>query len=166
MKFTDYGFELYQALDADQKAWAEAPIIEISNVAKDEILIRAGEAFKANRVSREILSQPRSDLYVLDPYVGPSLFDLIEDVNPTIRGRVITSDKGPSTAIATCQAFRQTCPSVEMRIVPHSSVHDRFILWDSAKGFHLGHSLKDLGKKDTQLNLISKPQEQFTLFEQ
>jgi len=166
VKFTDYGLELYQAFDAEQKAWEEAPVIKISNVEKDQILIRAGEAFKANRVLREILSQPRKELCVLDPYVGSSLFDLIEDVNPKVVGRVITSDKGPSSATTTYQAFRGSYPSVEMRIVPYSSVHDRFILWDNAKGVHLGHPLKDLGKKDTQLNLINKPQEQFKLFEQ
>jgi hypothetical protein len=166
VKFTDYGLELYQALDTDQTAWEQSPIIKISNVDKDQILIRAGEAFKANRVLREILSQPRKELCVLDPYVGSSLFDLIEEVNPKIIGRVITSDKGPSSATATYQAFRGSYPSVEMRIVAYSSIHDRFILWDRAKGIHSGHSLKDLGKKDTQLNFISNSQEQFKLFEQ
>ena len=166
VKFTDYGLELYYALDAEQKAWEEAPVIKISNLVKDQILIQAGEAFKANRVLREILTQPRRDLCVLDPYIGPSLFDLIEDVNPKIHGRLITSDKGPASTITTYQAFRRRYPSVEMRVIPYSSVHDRFILWDGAMGIHLGHSLKDLGQKDTQLNVIRKQQEQFTLFEQ
>lgn len=166
VKFTDYGLELWYALDAEQKAWEETSIIKISNLEKDQILIRAGEAFKANRILREILSQPRRDLCVLDPYIGPTFFDLIEDVNPTIHGRVITSDKGPSSTITTYQAFRRRYPSVEMRVIRNSSVHDRFILWDGAMGIHLGHSLKDLGHQDTQLNLIRKPQEQLRLFEQ
>jgi hypothetical protein len=112
VKFTDYGLELHQALDTEQKAWEEAPIIKISNVEKDQILIHAGEAFKANRVLREILSQPRKELCVLDPYVGSGLFDLIEDVNPKIVGRVITSDKVPSSATTAYQAFRGSYPSV------------------------------------------------------
>src|SRR3989338_5314387 len=44
VKFTDYGLELYYALDAEQKAWEEAPVIKISNLVKDQILIQAGEA--------------------------------------------------------------------------------------------------------------------------
>lgn len=166
VKFTDYGVELYAAMDADQKTWDQQRIIKVSNLEKGQILIRAGETFKANRVLREILGQARTELCVLDPYIGPQLFDLVEDVNPGILGRLITSDKGPPAAIITYRAFRIQYPAIELRVIDHGSVHDRFILWDKAKGIHLGHSLKDLGQKDTQLNLIEMPIENISLFEQ
>jgi len=166
VKFTDYGLELYSAVKAEQKTWDQERIIKISNLEKGQILNRAGETFKANRVLREILSQARNELLVLDPYIGSQVFDLIEDVNPSIHGRLITSDKGPSAAITTYRTFKCQYPSVELRVIAHASIHDRFILWDGAKGIHLGHSLKDLGQKDTQLNLIESPIENFRLFEQ
>jgi len=166
IKFTDYGVELCAAMDADQKTWDQQRIIKISNLEKDQILIRAGETFKANRVLREIFGQARTELCVLDPYIGPQLFDLVEDVNPRVRGRLITSKKGPPATIITYRTFRLQYPSIELRVISHANIHDRFILWDNAKGIHLGHSLKDLGQKDTQLNLIENPIENFSLFEQ
>jgi hypothetical protein len=42
VKFTDYGVELYHALDMAQNEWEKAPSIKISNLEKDEILIRVG----------------------------------------------------------------------------------------------------------------------------
>jgi hypothetical protein len=44
-------------------------------------------------------------------------------------------------------------------------LHDRFILWDRKAGVHLGHSIKDLGKKDTQVNKIADVGKQLQLFE-
>jgi len=69
VKFTDYGLEPYSAVKAEQKAWDQERIIKISTLEKGQILIRAGETFKANRVLREILSQARNELLVLDPYI-------------------------------------------------------------------------------------------------
>lgn len=166
VKFTDFGLELYAAMGADQKAWDKQGVIKTSNQEKGQILIRAGETFKANRVLRDILRQARNELLVLDPYIGPQVFDLIEDVNPNVRSRLITSDKGPSATITTYRAYKRQYPSVELRVMVYASIHDRFILWDGAMGIHLGHSLKDLGQKDTQLNRIESPIENFKLFEQ
>lgn len=54
-----------------------------------------------------------------------------------------------------------------MRVVPYKDAkfYDRFVLWYDSKGFHIGHSLKNLGEKDTQLNLTKIPKKQMLLFE-
>jgi hypothetical protein len=53
-----------------------------------------------------------------------------------------------------------------MRVLGTDRIHDRFILWDGAHGVHLGHSIKDLGTKDTQVNVLAAPLEQYKLFEE
>ena len=154
VKFTDYGIELYSAMDGSQKEWENQPIIRISNIDRDQILIRAGETFRANRVLREILGQIRSELCVIDAYLGPEIFDLIEDVNPKIKTRIITSDRVGKVVLSAYKAFANQYPSTDLRITAENKIHDRYILWDGSHGFHIGHSIKDLGKKDTQLNLL------------
>ncbi len=164
VKFTDYGVELYQSMKHAQAEWDNQPLIRVSRIEKDEILIRAGEAFRANRIVRELLSSATHDLCIIDPYVGSSLFDLLEDSGHTASVRISTSTRLSQTAKDAYMAYRVNSPQVEMRTIS-GDIHDRFVLWDGARGFHIGHSLKDLGTKDTQLNLIVNPKQQLKLFE-
>jgi hypothetical protein len=165
VKFTDYGLELYTAMERAENDWEDQPIIRISNIDRDQILIRAGETFRANRVVREILGQVSSELCVIDAYLGPEFFDLLEDVIPRLNARILTSDKAQNSAISAYKAFRNQYPTVELRVTAENKIHDRYILWDNTRALHLGHSLKDLGKKDTQINVVQDPRPQFALFE-
>lgn len=166
VKFTDYGIELYRATAMAQAEWESQPIVKVSNIEHDQILIRAGETFRANRIIREMLSRVQRELCILDPYIGPDLFDPIEDINPRVAARIITSDRAMKSTLTTYKSFKNQYPSIELRQVGYEKIHDRYILWDQTHGFHFAHSIKDLGKKDTQLNLIQDPSQQLNLFEQ
>ncbi|MEW6378885.1 MAG: hypothetical protein AB1611_04685 [bacterium] len=148
-----------------QKEWESQEIIKVSNLRREQILIRSGETFKANHVLREIISNIHSELCVIDPYMGETFFDIIEGKTGKISIRIITSAKVSKAALISYEAFRNQYPNTEMRRLDSEKLHDRYILWDKAHGFHIGHSIKDLGKKDTQLNLLLNPIEQVNLFE-
>lgn len=166
VRLTDYGLELYRAMTVTQRDWESQRLIAVSSLDRDEVIIRAGETFKANRVLREILAQPKRELCVLDPYLGPMLFDLAEDFANVGRLRLITSENADRQVLQVYKAFRGQYPNSEMRVLGVDRIHDRFILWDGAHGVHLGHSIKDLGKKDTQINVLKAPNEQHALFEE
>ena len=166
VKFTDYGLEMYTAMERAQKDWEKQPIVRISKLDRDQILIRAGETFDANRVLREILEGVRSELCVTDPYFGPEIFDLIKDINPNLKARLLSSDKAPKAMTISFKAFRKQYPSVELRITDEKKIHDRYILLDGSQAFHVGHSLKDLGRKDTQINVVKDPHPVFRLFQE
>ena len=165
VKFTDYGLELFYASNRSQKEWEKQPIARISVVDRDQILVKAGETFRANRVLRDILRRPQRELFIIDPYVGPMLFDLLEDANSRVQTRVITSPRVKDVAIDAYRAYRAQYNLVEMRIID-DDIHDRYILWDGAQALHIGHSLKDLGTKDTQINLVADAAPQFCMFEE
>jgi hypothetical protein len=165
VKFTDYGLELFHATERGQKEWDGHPIARITTADRDQILIKAGEAFRANRVLRDIFRRPQRNLGVLDPYVGPTLFDLLEDASPRFPVRIITSSKVKQSAVDAYRAYRAQYACTEMRLVD-DDIHDRYILWDDNNALHIGHSLKDLGTKDTQINLVADAAPQFRLFEE
>ena len=50
VRLTDYGHELFRAAVAAQQDWESQPIITVSNLERDEVLIRAGKTFKTNRM--------------------------------------------------------------------------------------------------------------------
>ena len=115
---------------------------------------------------REITSQAHLELCVLDPYISPILFDPSEDFARVGVLRIITADTVDRATVLAYTTFRNQYPKAEMRVLGKDRIHDRFILWDGAHGVHLGHSVKDLGKKDTQLNVLAVPLEQYRLFEE
>jgi hypothetical protein len=166
VKFTDYGLEMYTAMERAQADWEKQPIIKVSNIDRDQILIRAGETFRANRIVREILQEVRSELCLVDAYLGPEIFDLIEDTNPHLKARLLASDKAPKTLITSYKAFQNQYPTVGLRITDENKIHDRYMLWDGTRALHIGHSLMDLGKKDTQISVVKDPRPQFGLFDE
>ena len=167
VKFTDYGFELVGAMTNAQDEWDKQKIIRISNLERGQIPIRAGETFKANRVLREIFAQVRDQVAIVDLYVGTMVFDLLEDSGLCgKRCRLLTATV-PSAVLHAYRAFRsQYGAATEMAVGKSGELHDRYILWDGAQGFHVGHSLKDLGRKDAQLDLLEAPAQQWALFEE
>ncbi len=166
VRLTDYGAELYVASKAAEGDWEKRPIIRVSTLDRDEVVIRAGEMFRANRLLRDILSQAQKDLCLVDPYVGSVVFDLCEDAANGIPLRILTSTKAQASAVAAYRAFKAKYPSTEMRTADPSTLHDRYILWDRSQGVHLGHSIKDLGTRDTRVSKLQTPTQQFKLFEE
>lgn len=168
VKLTDYGIELYQSRVNEQKEWDSQPFIRISQTEHNQILVRAGETFKANRILREIFKQAKEEICILDAYFGTKLFDLLEESNNHIRIRIVTSDKSSKGTFTTYRDYRKQYPQVELRVAKslEAKFHDRFIFIDKLKGFHSGHSFKDLGEKDSQINFIKDPREQISLFEE
>ena len=94
----------------------------------------------------------------MDLYVGTMVFDLLEDSGLCgKRCRLLTATV-PSAVLHAYRAFRsQYGAATEMAVGKSGELHDRYILWDGAQGFHVGHSLKDLGRKDAQLDLLEAP---------
>lgn len=173
VKFTDYGIELYRAAVNAQEEWDSQPIIKVETLDHDQLLIRAGETFRANRILREILAKVREEVAVIDPYVGAPLFDLLMPLGGRVLIRVLRSnrvtgaDAWAKGAILAYNAFKAQYESTEMRTLVEKVLHDRFILWNRTHEFSLGHSIKDLGTKDTQLTLLTPTADaQWKLFEQ
>ena len=171
VKFTDYGLGLFRATERSQDQWEAEPIAKVSVSNQDEVLIRAGDLYLANHLLREIFAGVRKEVAVIDPYVDAPLFDLLAPLAEKNLGiRIVTSDNilGASAtaknAMLAYKSFRTSYPTAGMKT--HTGVlHDRFIVWDRKVGVHLGHSIKDLGKKDAQVNRIADVAKQLTLFE-
>ena len=163
---TKNGREVYGTAKNIQEKWECHPISSISYIDSDELLIRSGEKFKANRIIRQIFGKAEREILILDPYIGARLFDLLEDSNHKAQVKVLTSDRTPKSLISSYLDYKNRYSSVEMRMVQYSDVkfHDRFIFLDASVGYHSGHSFKDLGDKDSQINLLKNPEEHIKIF--
>jgi hypothetical protein len=79
-------------------------------------------------------------------YVDDSILDILTVVNPQVRVRILTEylPRDFSTAIKKFLVQRQIPIEVKLQL---RKIHDRFIMLDENKGYSLGASIKDAGKK-------------------
>lgn len=145
---------------------------EIMKPGKDHLLslIRRGsvEAFyfepgkkysTKKMLSRGILEDLKGKLKIVDPYCGERTLDILRDVkNKTIEflTRVENlSEKEKNRFLRELQDFKSECPTVEFRNYPHTDIHDRYVISENSLVI-LGHSLKDLGSKESFVIVLNK----------
>jgi hypothetical protein len=115
------------------------------------LFLNAGEVFAANRAARAIFSAARKSLDIIDTYLGPRVFDMLEVSVPSVRIRLITNRADNPTKIAYKTFNQQFKNRSEFRLSDPNTdrLHDRFIVVDGIKALHLGAAIKDLGLSDS-----------------
>ena len=111
---------------------------------------KAGEVIAGNRAARAIFTAARQAIDIIDTYLGPSVFDMLELTDTTVRIRLISDKSDAATKLAYTLFNQQFNNRSEFRLSDPSThkQHDRFIVIDGARALHLGGSIKDLGKSD------------------
>jgi hypothetical protein len=145
--------------------WDSAGVRRATQKKGRQTLIPAGNEFTGQRLARLVFAEATKTLDILDPYVGPELLDRINDADITVPLRIVTGTKSKLSA-SYFAAFKKKYPKAELRVLEENTLHDRFIIIDGTKAFHVGHSIKDLGKKDTNVSAVENVSELKRLFGQ
>ncbi len=120
-----------------------------NDVKSDIFYIEPGKPYSAKQILIEdIMSKPKKRVWICDPYVGIRLLDILKKIDASIEIRIITHKvEYESLFIRTLGDFKQEHPSTEVRKTT-PDIHDRYVLSETHMWL-VGHSLKDLGKKET-----------------
>jgi len=98
---------------------------------------------------RKILLKASNMLTIIDPYVGKDLLSLlrgvVDETNIT-QIRILTYNL-PSDFLTEMKKFRKQYEGVTINVRKTKLFHDRFIILDDERCFHLGASIKDAGNK-------------------
>jgi len=152
--FANYLARLRQELELDDP-WKQPGVTRVTRKEQGQTLIPAGHQFTGQRLARAVFASATKSLDILDPYIGPELFERIDDAGVKVNLRILTSAKSSSSP-SYFQAFKSTYPNAELRVLEEKKLHDRFIIIDGASAYHFGHSIKDLGKKDTHVSPVEE----------
>ncbi|MDP3024707.1 MAG: hypothetical protein Q8O10_04150 [candidate division Zixibacteria bacterium] len=163
---TDFGYELYLHFEQKQRDWNEQEIVKVSDVEKDEILIRKGDIFRGYWIIRNIFLSAQKSIVIQDNYLSPELFKLLSEIQTGIDIKILTSDKqykekDPSELAYT--KLKQQNNQIEMR--KSNNFHGRYIFIDRQFCWEIGHSIKDLGTKDATIKKLRNCEELYTEFE-
>ena len=103
---------------------------------------------------RNLIRSANIEVVIVDSYVDDSLFNLLGSIEKrklTIR---ILISKIPSDFNLEANKFVKQYPQHSLHIRKVRDFHDRFIVIDGKKFYHLGASIKDAGKQAFMLNKL------------
>ena len=103
---------------------------------------------------REILQESSTSIYVIDPWIDSSIFFALQDKPHTpIKAKFLTANY-PSDFIHETRTFISQHPDYSVELRKTAEFHDRFLVIDEAKCWHIGASIKDAGNKAFMISLI------------
>jgi len=129
---TDHKFEIvFNALEARSDAPAQGIFFE-------------GQIFDAWMFASDLIQSAKQSIELWDHYIDASILMLLSKRKPDVSARVYLKKISPALR-TDMEKHHAQYPKIACTI--STNVHDRFLLIDNDRLFHIGASLKDLGKK-------------------
>lgn len=103
-----------------------------------------GQIFDAYKFVTDLIKSAKKSLVLIDNYVDESVLLMLSKRNQGVTAKIYTSQITKQLRLDLQKHNTQYPP---INIVRHTTSHDRFLIIDNTEVYHIGASLKDLGKK-------------------
>ena len=103
-----------------------------------------GQIFDAYKLAADLVRSARESLILIDNYVDESVLTLFTKRQEGVKTLIYTQRITPQFRLD-LERHNAQYPPVEVKEI--RNVHDRFLILDQTEVYHIGASLKDLGKK-------------------
>ena len=131
-------------LQADQKFEEIFKALESDKLHAEKGIFYNGQVFDAYTFVSDIIRSAKSSITLLDNYLDDTVLTLLGKRNTNVTATIYTKSISNQLQLD-LQRYNSQYPSIEVEIF--SDAHDRFLIIDSTELYHIGASLKDLGKK-------------------
>ena len=115
-----------------------------TNLLPNEGIFYDGQIFDAYQFVSDIIKSATKSIVLIDNYVDESVLTLLSKRNSIVTATIYTASVSKQLKLD-LKRFNTQYPTVAVKIFTKS--HDRFLIIDNATVYHIGASLKDLGKK-------------------
>ncbi|RDC58060.1 ORF6N domain-containing protein [Pedobacter chinensis] len=131
-------------LEADEKFEELFKALENDKLHSEKGIFYNGQVFDAYAFVSDIIRSAGSSIILLDNYVDDTVLTLLGKRNTNVTAIIYT--KSISTQLRLdLQRYNSQYHPIEVEVF--SDAHDRFLIIDDTELYHIGASLKDLGKK-------------------
>ena len=125
---------------------------------KNSQLFFDGQLYDAYTLIQSIFESANNEIIIIDNYVDRTILDRLVVKNRNVQVIIYTSINTRLLG-RDINTFNSQYGGLDVRYT--TNVHDRYIIIDQNKIYHLGHSIKDLGKKifsisESDSNLIAE----------
>ena len=140
----------YKLLEHDKKFDKVFDQLQNEENIKQKIFFE-GQIYDAYSLIIDIIKKANKKILIIDNYIDDSVLKMLTKKNKNVEVVILTSEKSNIQKID-IQKFNKEYPI--LKVAKTNKFHDRFIVIDNKEMYHLGASIKDLGKKCFGINKI------------
>jgi hypothetical protein len=110
-----------------------------------QVFLPAGSQHDAYIELRKIVQLAMDDILIVDPYVDGTLWQLLTNLASNVKIRILTDQMKGDFRLEAKKFAAQHGNLIKVRQI--KNYHDRFIIEDTTRCWHIGASIKDAGNK-------------------
>ena len=115
-----------------------------TNLPKTEGIFYDGQIFDAYKFVTDLIKTAHESIILIDNYCDESVFLMLSKRKPNVIAKIYTANISKQLKLD-LEKFNEQYENIE--ILKYKNAHDRFLIIDRKDIYHIGASLKDLGKK-------------------
>ena len=131
-------------LETDQKFEEIFKALESDKLHIEKGIFYSGQVFDAYAFVSDIIRSAKESIILLDNYVDDTVLTLLGKREQSVTATIYTKSFSNQLRLD-LQRYNSQYPRIEVEVFADS--HDRLLIIDSTELYHIGASLKDLGKK-------------------
>ncbi|MBV5279599.1 MAG: ORF6N domain-containing protein [Campylobacteraceae bacterium] len=143
---------IFQRLDSleqkqsktDKKVEAILNAIEDKSIKPKQGIFYDGQIYDAYLFVSDLIKSANKSIVLIDNYIDDTVLTLLSKREPKVKATIYTKNITKQLELD-LQKYNTQYPKIEIK--RFDSSHDRFLLIDNIEVYHIGASLKDLGKK-------------------
>ena len=140
----------YKLIEHDKKFDIVFDKLQEKQIENQRIFFN-GQIYDAYSLIIDIIKKANNKITIIDNYVDDSILEMLSKKKDNVEVVILTSNKSNIKNID-IQKFNKQYPT--LKVAKTDKFHDRFIILDEKEMYHLGASIKDLGKKCFGINKI------------
>lgn len=151
-KFISNNALIFQRLDSleqkqfktDDKIEAILNAIEDKSIKPKQGIFYDGQVYDAYVFISDLIKSASDSIVLIDNYIDDTVLTLLSKRDVKVKVTIYTKNITKQLELD-LQKYNEQYPKIELK--KFDSSHDRFLLIDEKEVYHIGASLKDLGKK-------------------
>jgi len=142
------GYAIHQRVDRIERKLLEHDhkfdLLIRSNLPPNEGVFYDGQIFDAYHFVSGLIKSAKESIILIDNYIDESVLILVSKRKSRVIATIYTASVSPQLQLD-IRRFNAQYPEIEVK--KYNKSHDRFLIIDRQVVYHIGASLKDLGKK-------------------
>ena len=134
--------------------------IQSKHITPDKGIFFDGQIFDSYKFISDIIRTADTSIVLIDNYIDDSVLTLFSKRKKQVQVTIFTKEISKQLSLD-LEKYNSQYPPIEIKDFHQS--HDRFLIIDNKEVYHIGASLKDIGKKWFAFSKFDK--EAFTLLE-
>lgn len=142
--FTEQGIAMLSGLLRNHIAIQVSISIMNAFVEMRRFIGTSGQIFDAYSLIIDVIKKAKQKILIIDNYIDDSILKMLSKKNKDVEVVILTTQNSNIRKLD-IQKFNKQYPVLKLAYT--NKFHDRFIIIDNKELYHIGASLKDLGKK-------------------